>query len=67
MHNHVTRDIKRPGVCAGCDLYWATRPPLCAGCDRTWAYCVCAPAVLLPVRACPPMNSLGGALGRLAW
>lgn len=21
-HNHITRDIKRPGDCPGCDQYW---------------------------------------------
>ncbi|QGJ93519.1 hypothetical protein SEA_MUFASA8_71 [Arthrobacter phage Mufasa8] len=23
-HNHVTRDVKLPGKCPGCDSYWAT-------------------------------------------
>lgn len=23
-HNHITRDIKKPGECYSCDRYWAT-------------------------------------------
>lgn len=26
-HNHVTRDIRRPGLCPACDRYWAAYPP----------------------------------------
>lgn len=26
-HNHMTRDIKPPGQCPGCDRYWEARVP----------------------------------------
>jgi hypothetical protein len=25
-HNHLTRDIKPPGICPACDDYWVTVP-----------------------------------------